>query len=100
MSEDFEAQGVQELLKLYPDVDIKQIESYPDVKKARQAILDARRALRPRWENSGDDAADDQIGYLKDELDKLIETHILLASGFIDVFNHVHDMYKYFYTST
>jgi len=40
-------------------------------------------------ENSGDDAADDQIGYLKDELDKLIETHILLASGFIDVFERV-----------
>jgi len=89
MSDDFKVEGIQELLKLYPDVDIKKIESYPDVKKARQAILDARRALRPRWENSGDDAADVEIGRLKEWFDKLIETHILLASGFIDVSERV-----------
>jgi dsRNA-specific ribonuclease len=89
MSEDFKVECIQGLLKFYPDVDIKKIESYPDVKKARQSIINARRAIRPRWENSGDDAADDEIGIRKEWLDQLIGRHILLASGFIDVFERV-----------
>ena len=83
------AHSVDELMELYPAVDMKRVENCPDVQDATQKVLRLKKMARENNLFESEELYEDDEFYAEEFKNEMTGKAILLASRFIDVTNRV-----------